>query len=219
MSQELGKIEKPEADSYKGKRKIYLVPLIYGGAENDKHFSKIFNEYWKQVAEHLKNLELKAGGIKHVYHESISESGEAGLKTIERLSAKTYEIVKEKFDSDAILEAMEDKELFEENIDWQRCLLMGLISEKVANKISDNFLECSKKRYEYVSKKIDDTLGESESAVLFINERHMIQFAEDIEVFRVSPPALNDIYKWAREKSSPAENKESSDHEGKAKSE
>jgi hypothetical protein len=209
MSQELGKIEKPEASSYKGKRKIYLIPLIYGGDESDKHFSKIFNEYWKQVAEHLKNLELKAGMVKHIYHESISESGEAGLKTIEKLSAKTYEIVKGKFENKAILEAMEDKDLFEENIDWQRCLLIGLISEKVANKISDNFLECSKKRYEYISKKINDTLGENESAVLIINERHMIQFADDIEVFRISPPALNDIYKWARKKSSTSGSEES----------
>jgi len=31
MAEELGKIEKPEVESFKGKRKLYLVPLIFQG--------------------------------------------------------------------------------------------------------------------------------------------------------------------------------------------
>ena len=37
MTDELGKVEKPEAKQYEGKRKLYLVPLVYTyeGAPSD----------------------------------------------------------------------------------------------------------------------------------------------------------------------------------------
>jgi hypothetical protein len=218
MSQELGKIEKPEAGNYKSKRKIYMVPLIYIGDKKDKEFVSLFNMYWKQAAEHIENLESSIGKVKHIYHESISEAGENGLKIMEKMNVKTYEITRDKCKDEAVLEAMEDKKIFEENIDWQRCLLMGLLSETVANKISDNFLECSKRRYDHIGKKIDETLGEDEAAVLFINERNMVQFPNDIEVFRVSPPALNDIYRWVRERSEVSESDKKNDKKDNKKS-
>ena len=162
----------------------------------------MFETYWKQVREQIDNLESRIGKAKHIFHESISDAGEEGLKLMEQLNIKTFEISRDKCKEDAVFEALEDKKIFEENIDWQRCLLIGLLSETVANKISDNFLECSKRRYEYIGKKIDETLKEDEAAILFINERNLVQFPADIEVFRVSPPALNDIYRWVREQSS-----------------
>jgi hypothetical protein len=39
-------------------------------------------------------------------------------------------------------------------------------------------------------------------ALLFIREGHMVQFARDIEVFSVAPPALDEIHRWLRETSS-----------------
>jgi hypothetical protein len=212
MSQELGKIEKPEASDYKSKRKIYLIPLIYSGDQKNKDYLSLFDTYWKQVREQIENLESRVGKATHIFHESISDAGEKGLKIMEQLNIKTFEITRDKCKENAVFEALEDKKIFEENIDWQRCLLIGLLSETVANKISDNFLECSKRRYEYIGKKIDETLKEDEAAILFINERNLVQFPADIEVFRVSPPALNDIYRWVREQSSAqsAEKKENS---------
>ena len=35
--------------------------------------------------------------------------------------------------------------------------------------------------------------------LLFIREEHLAQFPEDIEVFSVSPPALDEIHRWQRE--------------------
>jgi hypothetical protein len=218
MSQELGKIEKPEANDYKSKRKIFLIPLIYSGDQKNKDYSAMFETYWKQVKEHIENLESRIGKAKHIYHESISDAGEEGLKVMEKLNIKTYEISRDKCKEEAILEALEDKKIFEENIDWQRCLLIGLLSETVANKISDSFLECSKRRYDYIGKKIDETLKQDEAAILFINERNLVQFPADIEVFRVSPPALNDIYKWVREQSSAQNIEKKEDSKDKEKS-
>lgn len=198
MVQDLGKIEKPDAEPYKKGRKIYLVPLIFAGENVPKEYLDKFNLYWKQVGEQVENLEVKIGLVKRVYHESVSETGESALETIERLNPKISQMVKAKCQLGASLEMLEEKDLLEEALDWQRCLLIGFMSQKVAERVSNFYLETSKKRYEYMAKKIDDTLKPDEAAVLFINERHMLQFPNDIEVFRVAPPALDEIYKWLR---------------------
>jgi len=101
--------------------------------------------------------------------------------------------------SGAQVEATEDTELVEESMDWERHLLMGFISEKVARMISDFFAEASRKRYEHIARRIDETFKENEVALLFIREGHRVQFPPDIEVFSVFPPVLNDIMRWLRD--------------------
>lgn len=199
MAEELGKINKPEAKDFKKGRKIYLIPLIYSSENAPAEFNEIFDNYWKQVSEQIENLESKLGPISRIYHESISEAGEAGLKIIEKMNNKSFVLIDGRCKKKAQLEAMEDKELLEETIDWQRCIMMGLMSEKAARVVTDNYLEASKKRYEFIGKKIDQTLKEDEAAILIINERHQVQFSPDVEVFRVAPPALNDIYRFLRD--------------------
>ncbi len=205
---ELGKIEKPEAERFRGKRKLYLVPLIFCGKEAPVEYVDRFTLYWQQVSQHIANLESKIDRIKHVYHESIAESGEEGLKVIEKICASSYEISREKGKSSAVIEATEDRELVEESIDWERSLLMGFVSEKAARVVSQLYMEVTRKRYEYIAKKIDETLKEDEVGVLFIREGHMVQFPKDIEVFSVAPPALDDIHRWQRDRIKSEEEKE-----------
>ena len=91
---------------------------------------------------------------------------------------------------------------------------MGFISQKVAKTIADFFTEAMKKRYEYIARRIDETLQDDEVAVLFIREGHRVQFPPDIEVFSVAPPALDDIHRWLRD-SSRAEEKTEEEAEAK----
>ncbi|HJX03683.1 MAG TPA: hypothetical protein VJ488_03895 [Dehalococcoidia bacterium] len=200
MSQDLGKIEKPEAKDYKKSRKVYLVPLIYAGENVPGDYMEKYELYWKQVPEHMENLENRIGLAKHIYHESICEAGDDGLKALENLHKQSFGMVKERCQRGACFEALEDKELLEEALDWQRCLIMGFMSQKVADKVSQYYIETSKKRYSHIEGVIDRTLQTDEAALLLINERHMIQFPSDIEVFRVAPPALNEINKWLRDR-------------------
>jgi hypothetical protein len=158
-----------------------------------------FNLYWEQVSQHIANLELKIGKVNHVYHESIVLAGENGLKVIEKLNPTCYQIAKDKCQSGAMLEATEDKELAEEGMDWERCLFMGFISQKVAKMVSEFYIEASRKRYEHIAQRIDETLKDNEAGILFIREGHMVQFPSDIEVFSVAPPALDEIHRWQRE--------------------
>ncbi len=199
MAQELGKVNKPEVDSFKHDRKLFVVPLLYAGKDSPEEYKEKFELYWKQVGEQLANLETKMGSITRVYHESISMEGEEGLKIMEQLNARSYQIAKERYQKDARLEMVEDRELAEECMDWERCLLMGFISDKVARMVSDFYVEVSRKRHEHIAKRIDETLKDGDVAILFIREGHMVQFPKDIDVFSVAPPALDEIHRWIRD--------------------
>ncbi len=201
MAEELGKIEKPEAQHFKGKRKVCLVPLIFSGEEAPSEYLEKFNLYWAQASEHISNLESKTGKVSHLYHESITLAGEEGLKIVERLNPSCYQIARDKCQSGAVLEITEDRELAEESMDWERCLLMGFISQKVAKMVSEFYVEALRNRYEYIAQRIDDTLKANEVGILFIREGHMVQFPQDIEVFSVAPPALDEIRRWRRDRS------------------
>lgn len=204
MAEQLGSIEKPEAEKFIGKKKICLVPLLFYGEKAPPDYVEKFNLYWEQVVQQLANLESRIGKASHVYCESITESGENGLKMMEKINPPSYKIVKDKCQSGAVLEATEDKELDEETMDWKRFILMGFISQKVAKTVSESYVEASRKRYEHIAKRIDETLKENEVGILFIREDHMVQFPGHIEVFSVAPPALDDIHRWQRDRSSKA---------------
>src|SRR4030042_132185 len=213
MVQELGKIEKPDAASFKQGRKLLLVPLIYLYQDAPSDYTEKYELYWKQVAEHVVNLEAKIGTVSQVYHESISLGGDDGLKIMEKLNPKSCQIARQKCQDGAKLEVMEDKELAEETIDWERCLFIGFLSDKVARKVSELYVEASRKRYEHISKKIDETLKADETAILFIREGHLLQFPQDIEVFSVAPPALDELHRWLRDRTSAKEPEDDSQSE------
>lgn len=200
MAPEIGKINKPEAGSFKHSRKLLLVPLIYSSKEAPLEYVEKFELYWRQVKEHVENLETKLGEVKRVYHESITTSDEKNFQIMENLNPKSTEIAKNKTAKGAKIEVIEDRQLAEECMDWERCLLVGLLSESAIKKVSEFYIEAARKRYEHISKRIDKTLQADEIAVLFIREGSVIQFPKDIEVFSVSPPALDDIHRWLRDR-------------------
>ena len=211
MAQELGKINKPAANSFKQGRKLFLVPLIYSVTDAHAEYAEKFDLYWEQVAEQVENLEVKLGEINRVYHESISLGGDDGLKIMEQLNQKSCQIAKQKCQNGAELDLIEDKELAEECMDWERCLFIGFLSDKVARKVSEFYIEVSSKRCEHISKKIDETLKADEIAILFIREGHRIQFPQDVEIFSVAPPALDEIHCWLRDRESAKESRDDSE--------
>ena len=205
MTEQLGKIEKPEAEQFKGSKKLYLVPLIFSGEDTPPEYKERCHRYWQQVAEQLASLEEKIGKVNRVYHESISLSGEEGMKLAEKINQSCYQIAKSKCDNEATFEAFEDRELLEEVIDWERCLLLGFVTVKVASKVSEFYTDTSKKRYEFMVSRITETLKDNEAGLLFITEGHRLQFPRDIEVFSISPPGLDEIHRWLRDEASKKE--------------
>ncbi len=198
MTEQVGKIEKLPVEQFKQGKKLYLVPLIFSNEGVPSEYKEKYSRYWQQVTEQLGNLE-KIGRVNRVYHESISQSGEDGMKVVEKLNPSSYQIAKNKCDNGAVFEAIEEKELLEETIDWERCLFIGFVSEKVVSKVSEFYAEAAKKRYELMAKRINETLKDNEAGLLFIREGHRVQFPSDVEVFSVFPPVLDEIHRWLRD--------------------
>ena len=75
-------------------------------------------------------------------------------------------------------------------------MMIPLASTTVASKLQEWHSDSNRQRYEHIANKIDSTLGENETGLLMISERHQVQFPSDIEVFYISPPALDEYRHW-----------------------
>lgn len=199
MNQELGKIEKPPVENFKNGRKIFFVPVIYPNEEAPVEYIDKYHRYWEQVEKQIIELSLKLGEVNKIFHELIAVAGEDGVAILKDLNAAGYKIVQACLDKKASLDAFEEPDILTEFMDWSRCLLIGLQNPKVITKIYEFYAEISKKRNEALAKKIDTSLKENEIGLVLLRENHQVQFPADIQVFYVSPPALDDIKRWLRE--------------------
>ncbi|MDD5127259.1 MAG: hypothetical protein PHR43_04060 [Dehalococcoidales bacterium] len=199
MTEELGKIEKPEVKDFQEGRKLYFVPLVYCGKDSPIEYVDKYYKYWEQVEKQISDLEAKLGKITHIYHELVPADGEEGIKIIKALNEQSSQVMQSRLDKGAKLEALEENEIITELMDWSRCLSIGLQNEKAANLIYELYLEVSKKRNEQILKRIKDTLPANEIGVLFMMEGHQITFPSDIQLFYVAPPALDEMKRWLRD--------------------
>ena len=211
MSEELGQIEKPSVEEFKEGRRLYFIPLIYCGKDSPDEYLDKFNRYWNQIEDQVSALELKLGKINRIYHELVPAGGEGGIKLVKEFNDKSYQVVKNRLDKGAQMEAAEEDELLTELMDWSRCLSVGLQNQGVFTRVYQSYTEVSKKRNEYISSHIDETLKADEIGILFMREGHQIQFPQDIQLFYVSPPALDEIGRWLRDRETKSEQKETSE--------
>jgi len=204
MSEELGKIEKPPAEEFKKGRKLYFIPLVYCGKEPEPEYLEKFNRYWEQVEEQMSDLELKLGRVEKIYHELVPVGGDDGIKVIKELNEKSSQIIEVRLEEGAQLNATEEAGLLTEFMDWTKCLTAGLQNQKVVVKVYEFYLEASRKRNEYITKQIDETLKADEIGILFMREGHQVQFPPDIQVFYVAPPSLDELKRWLRDRETKA---------------
>jgi hypothetical protein len=201
MSEVLGKMEKPEASQFKKGRKLFFVPLIFLQMEEEPAFAELARRYWNEVEEQLTHLESHLSSIKKVYHELVS--GKEGLKQIKEISAGSRRISGKLTEKGAALTEIEGGDILMEFMDWGRCLSSGLQSMSVFNQVYSSYEETGKKRNENIARRIDETLGEDEAAVLFMREGHRVQFPDDIQIFYVAPPSLDAIKRVMRDQAEP----------------
>lgn len=200
MAEELGKIKKPPVEDFKKGRKLYFIPLVYTGEDMPDDYIVKYNKYWEQVEKQITELIAKLGEVNRIYHEMVASAGDEGLKAVKDLSQRSHKMIKSCLAKKAQMEAAEDIDILTEFMDWSRCLLIGLQNPKVVSRIYESYTEISKKRNEYIARKIDETLKENEIGILLMRENHQVQFPSDIQVFYVAPPALDEIKRWLRER-------------------
>jgi hypothetical protein len=196
MTTPIAQIPKPEAGQYKDNRKLFLVPLYFMSPSAPEDGRQALERYWSEVRDHVHSLERSLGQVTHVYHEAVFDEGDEGMKVLEDLNPTGRSFIEALCQSTARLEATDNKELLEESSDWQRCISVGLMSVKVMTLAVESYRKAAEGRYEHIASRIDETLGESESGVLFIRDDHHVQFPSDVRVFYVAPPALDALKRW-----------------------
>ena len=192
----LSQFPKPEADQYRGKRKLFLVPTFAFPPSVPEEGQTLLESYWSDVRDHINNLERSLGTVAHVYHESLFSDGDEGMKLLEGMTPKAYSFIQAMCQSTAKLEATEDRALVQESSDWHRCISVGLASEKVRSLAIEGLQQATQKRFEHIASRIDETLKEDETGAIFVGEDHGIQFPTDVQVFYVAPPSLDTLKKW-----------------------
>ena len=198
MAEELGQIEKPDADKFSKGRKLFFVPLIFSPPEPEGDFEEKIRKYWDEVEAHITNLESRLGSVSRIYHELVPVGGEQGGQVIEELNSASYQIASSRIERGAEVQPIEDADLLTEFMDWSRCLAVGLQNPVVLTKVYESYTEVRSKRNEDMAKKLDESLKGNEIGILLMREGHQVQFPSDIEVFYVAPPALDEIKRWFR---------------------
>jgi hypothetical protein len=201
MTTPLGRIERPEVERFRKGRKLYLVPLFLPVPDAPADLLEKLEQYWAGVQEHISRLEAALGPVSRIYHETVFLEGGEGEALVGKINPGGYGLITSRCRAGAHLEATEDRALLEESSDWQRCLFIGLVSQKVQTAVMNAYLEVDSQRYRHIASRIDETLVEDESAILVIGDGHRVQFPADIEVFYIAPPALNDLRRWAGDQS------------------
>jgi hypothetical protein len=161
---------------------LIRVPRMYTEAEIKNRlkslpddFEKTKNEFWAYVNEKLTGF---VGKVKRVYRDGICVSGEEALDELAKLDAENFEIAKKLVDGGATFERTEDPMLIAESDNW----LSTLSYQEPNIVVSELYEETMKERDDFVSKRIDQTLGEEEIGVLFMDPTRSISLDEKTKI-------------------------------------
>ena len=139
--QPLSRMPKPSAEQYKNVRKLLLAPLFVFPVSDSDEIESLLEKYWSEIRDQVQNLERSLGSVTEVFHENVFLTGDDGLNMVERINPKGHSFVQTLIRSTARLVAFEDQETIMELSDWQRCLSIGIMSEKVRKIVLDGYTQ------------------------------------------------------------------------------
>jgi hypothetical protein len=216
---EIGKIEKPAAENFTEKRKLYCVPNVYPLENASEEYRKLFNTYWDEVKQQIEKLE-SIGKIRKIFYENIYVQGEEALEILSKMNERVLQIIKAKIDEGAVFLPIETEDMFGSYIDWSNCLKV-VRTKLVFDKIFEFYTDSFNKRIEHIKNVIESNLSEREAGLLIIKDedRVRLQFPQDVEIFLVTPPSYDSIIKWFRDKLKEMYQKEDSEQDKEKESE
>jgi hypothetical protein len=216
---ELGEIKKPDAESFKEKRKLYVVPTLPFeelALEMDIDRMKV-ERFWGEVREKIEYFRSTYGNISMVYVEGMDEEQTKGIEFFERFGKESnhYKFLRSLTDAGAKLSGI-DK--------IASLRITKLLFDEYSKSFSPEITEIHKGFYgkdidfdkwrEYLAKKIQETqdeigkhateiineLPENTNGVLIFTDGRPIEYPSGIDVFQIRPPAFDELAKLLRDK-------------------
>ncbi len=193
---EIGKIDKPEIAQFKDKKKIYYVRNLFLPKNATDEYKSIFNQYWKEVEEHLTKIEA-AGKVAKIFCESIYMEGEESMKVLQSMNVHLEQIVRKKIDAGGEFIPLEDKDTFGACIDWNNCLML-VRTPQVYETVHGFLKEAINDRFEFIQAILHENIRDKEAGLLFMRDedRKFLHLNDDIEFFVISPPAYDDLIQF-----------------------
>ena len=179
-------------------RSIFIVRLVQPFPGLDGYDAMLSN-YWSAVKAQLDRQAITSGPIKRIFVETITGRGEDALVHLQQINPSANQLVRNLIASGAVIEEFEDPELLTELIDWGQCASQNLMSEKVRSIVQSGQVEAAGVRDEHLQKRLNDAIGDDESAVVF-GVSGQLPVPDRVERFIVSPPELDQLERWLREK-------------------
>ena len=215
---ELGKIEKPEASSFKSKRKFYVIPTLpFEELALEFHIDNAkIERFWGEVREKISYFVSTYGNTSVVYVEGIEESEKAGIEYFEKFGKDSnhYKLIKTLADSGATIKGIDKYEslklsklLFEE---YSKSFLPEI--KELHQDFFGKDIDFDKWR-EYLVKRIQETqdemnkhlsklineLPDDSNGILIITEGRPVDYPQGMDVFMIRPPAFDEIAKNIRD--------------------
>jgi len=187
-------------------RKLLYVPIIHTSADigslaedvTKRGIADLGGELWR---EHEKTVEgfwtgiikyfdsMKVSGFK-IYQDGIVAEGEVGQRIVEeglKSGSKNYELLSRLLQKGAILVKTEDFKLVKEERDRLVAITQAKsIPQKLTAFVKYKFVKdiLLNKRDKFIAKRIDETLEDSETGIIFIGAYHNIKkwLHEDIQI-------------------------------------
>lgn len=153
--------------------------------ENQRRIEK----FWDDVEKEIDALPLNYSKVR-IYQDGLPCGGELGLKIVNETAARgsrNYKIVKKLIEKGATIEATESPELLRKEYELIKAFATAVSEEEKAiarrryDEVKD---ELKEERDRYIAGRINDTLKDSETGILFIGAFHDVasKLADDIEV-------------------------------------
>jgi len=160
------------------------------GEEFWKKHRKTISGFWDSIVKYFADLEVK--GFK-IYQDGLVTDGEVGQKIVEegvKAGSKNYEIIDDLLKKRATLVQTEEFVLVKKERDrivkiTQAKTITGKLIAYLRYRLTKNRL--LEKRDNYIAKRIDETLNQGETGILFVGAYHNIisKLSKGIQIIEV----------------------------------
>ena len=166
-------------------RMLLVVPRMYTEEEFKRlvpalpeDFGLKTLEFWSYVEE---KLQVFVGKVQRIYRDEVCQSGERGLAYLSSADSENFLIVRKLVENGAVFEATEDSLLVAESKSW-----LDMVKQNPVDTMPlELYQETVRERDGYVTRRIDETLLDEETGVLFLKPGREINLNERVKIIKV----------------------------------